>query len=94
MKITKQVTFIAKDDCVNEMKELLKTMVEPSKNEVGCLLYDIFQMKDNPAKFVVIESWENDEALEGHKNSAHYKHYKSTFEPYCKEKYSDDLDFI
>ncbi len=38
MKITKQVTFIAKEDTVQEMKDMLKTMVEPSKNEVGCLL--------------------------------------------------------
>ena len=94
MSITKKVTFIAKDDSINEMKDLLKTMVEPSKNEKGCLYYEIFQLKAQPAKFVVVETWENDEALEGHKTTSHYKHYKSTFEPYCKEKYSDDLEII
>ncbi len=94
MKITKQVTFIAKEDRVQEMKDMLKTMVEPSKNEKGCILYDIFQQKENPRKFVVIESWENEEALEGHKNSEHYKYYKANFEPFCAEKFSDELDFI
>ena len=94
MIITKKVVFVAKDDCIEEMKKLLKTMVQASKDEKGCLLYDIFQSKETPAKFVVIESWENDEALEGHKNSEHYKHYKSNFEPFCKEKYSEELDYI
>lgn len=94
MSITKKVTFIAKDDSIKEMKDLLKTMVEPSKNEKGCLYYEIFQLKAQPSKFVVVETWENDEALEGHKTTAHYKHYKATFEPYCKEKYSDDLEII
>lgn len=94
MNITKKVTFIAKEDSIDEMKALLKTMVEPSKNEKGCLFYEIYQLKENRAKFVVIESWENEESLEGHKTTEHYKHYKSTFEPYCAHKYSDDLEII
>lgn len=94
MIITKKVTFIAKDDSIEEMKALLKTMVEPSKNEKGCLYYEIFQLKENPAKFVVVESWENEESLDGHKTTAHYKHYKATFEPFCASKYSDDLEII
>ncbi len=94
MKVTKQVTFIAKEDSIEQLKDMLKTMVEPSKNENGCLLYDIFQLKDNLRKFVVIESWENEEALDGHKNSEHYKYYKANFEPFCEQKFSDDLDFI
>ncbi|PLY08997.1 MAG: antibiotic biosynthesis monooxygenase [Arcobacter sp.] len=94
MSIIKKVTFIAKDDCIKEMKDLLKTMVEPSKNEKGCLSYEIYQLKENPAKFVVVEAWEDDVSLNGHKTTEHYIHYKATFEPYCKEKYSDDLEII
>ncbi|WP_375723388.1 antibiotic biosynthesis monooxygenase [Arcobacter sp. KX21116] len=94
MNIIKKVTFIAKDDSIKEMKDLLKTMVEPSKNEKGCLSYEIYQLKENPAKFVVVEAWEDEEALEGHKTTEHYKYYKANFEPYCKDKYSDDLEII
>jgi quinol monooxygenase YgiN len=91
MTITKQVTFVAKDSGIEEMKALLKTMVQSSKNEEGCLLYDIFQLKDEPKKFIVVESWADEKALDGHKRSAHYKHYKESFEPYCEEKFSNDL---
>lgn len=94
MQITKTVTFIAKDDSIEELKSLLKTMVEPSKNENGCLLYDIFQVQSEPTRFIVIESWENNDALEGHKHTAHYKHYKANFEQYCAHKSSDDLEIL
>jgi len=94
MTITKQVTFIAKDDSIEQMKELLSTMVDASKVEDGCLLYDIFQLKNQPTKFIVIESWENENALNGHKESTHYKYYKSHFEPFCIDKFSDDLEII
>ena len=94
MSITKQVTFIAKDGCIEELKELLKGMVEPSKAEEGCLFYHICQLKENPKKFVVLESWESEKALDGHKASAHYAYYKSNYEPYCAQKFSDDLEVL
>lgn len=94
MSITKKVTFIAKEDCIEQMKELLRTMVQLSKEEKGCFAYDIFQLKDKPKEFLVVESWANNDALEGHKHSAHYKFYKENYEPFCAQKYSDDLEII
>jgi len=93
MTITKRVTFIAKDDeeSIAKMKALLSAMVEPSKAEKGCIFYEIFQYENNPRKFMAVETWENDEALEGHKASAHYAVYKSSYEPYCEKKYTDEL---
>ncbi len=94
MKITKQVTFIAKKESIEQLKELLYTMIAPSKAEDGCLLYDIFQFKNEPEKFIVVESWRDEKALDGHKASDHYKHYKTNFEQFCAQKYSDDLEIL
>lgn len=91
MIITKNVIFIAKDDTIEELKALLTTMVKPSQEEEGCLLYEIYQKKETPNTFVVIETWANDAALQGHKNSSHYAHYKANFEPFCADKFSDEL---
>jgi len=91
MTITKKVIFVAKDENIEELKALLITMVDASRAEKGCLLYNIYQMKEKPTTFVVVETWENDEALDGHKHSAHYLHYKSNFEPFTADKYSDEL---
>ncbi len=94
MTITKRVTFIAKEDGIEKMKELLTAMVEPSKAEDGCIFYDIFQYEDRPEKFMAVESWRDEKALDGHKASPHYKIYKSSFEPYCLKKYSDELEVL
>ena len=94
MNITKKVIFIAKDNSIDNLKTLLETMVEASRDEEGCLLYNIYQIKNKPNTFVVIETWENEKALNGHKNSTHYKHYKTNFEPYTADKYSDELEIL
>jgi len=91
MAITKNVFFVAKDDSINELKSLLETMVKASQAEEGCLLYNIYQTDNDPKTFVVIETWENESALDGHKNSKHYKHYKANFEPFVANKWSNEL---
>jgi quinol monooxygenase YgiN len=92
--ITKRVTFIAKEGSENKMKELLSAMVAPSKIEDGCIFYEIFQYEENRRKFMAYESWRDEAALDGHKASAHYAVYKSSFEPYCEKKYSDELEVL
>lgn len=94
MNITKKVVFVASENSIEKLKALLEDMVEPSREEAGCLLYNIYQMKDKPTTFVVIETWENDEALNGHKNSSHYNHYKANFAQYVADKYSDELEIL
>jgi quinol monooxygenase YgiN len=94
MTITKRVTFIAKEGCEEKMKELLGAMVKPSKAEKGCIFYEIFQYENNPRKFMAVETWENEAALDGHKASAHYAVYKSSYEPYCEKKYTDELKVL
>jgi quinol monooxygenase YgiN len=94
MTITKRVTFIAKEGCEDKMKELLSAMVVPSKAEEGCIFYEIVQYENNRRKFMAVETWENEAALDGHKASAHYKVYKSSYEPYCEHKYTDELEVL
>ncbi len=91
MTITKSVTFVAKDGCEDKMNELLSAMVAPSKKEKGCLFYEIFQYENDTKRFMAVETWEDEEALNGHKTSEHYKIYKSSYEVYCADKYSDEL---
>ena len=94
MTITKRVTFIAKEGCDEKMKELLSAMVKPSKAEKGCVFYEIFQYENNRRKFMAVETWENEAALDGHKASAHYAVYKASYEPYCENKYTDELEVL
>ncbi len=94
MTITKRVTFIAKEGCEDKMKELLSAMVIPSKAEDGCEFYEIVQYENNRRKFMAVETWRDKTALDGHKTSAHYKVYKSSYEPFCEDKYTDELEVL
>ena len=94
MTITKRVTFLAKEGSEAKMKELLSAMVAPSKIEDGCIFYDIFQYENNRRKFMAVETWRDEAALDGHKSTEHYKVYKSSYEPYCEKKYSDELEVL
>jgi len=94
MKITKKVTFVAKEGHEKQLSTLLNSMIDASRNEQGCLLYDIFQYENNINKFIVLESWANEEALEGHKHSKHYVHYKAHYEVHTAEKASDNLNIL
>ncbi|MEA3512266.1 MAG: putative quinol monooxygenase [Campylobacterota bacterium] len=94
MTITKQVTFIAKEGNEDKMKELLSAMVIPSKAEDGCEFYEIVQYENNRRKFMAVETWRDEKALDGHKASEHYKIYKSSYEPYCEDKYTDELEVL
>jgi quinol monooxygenase YgiN len=94
MTITKRVTFIAKPDGIEKMRELLSAMVIPSKAEDGCIFYEIFQYENQPEKFMAVETWRDEKALDGHKASAHYAIYKSSYEPYCLKKYTNELEVL
>ncbi len=94
MTITKRVTFIAKEGSEEKMKELLSAMVVPSQAEDGCIFYEIFQYEGNRRKFMAYESWRDEKALDGHKTTKHYAVYKSSYEPYCEKKYSDELEVL
>lgn len=94
MTITKRVTFIAKEGCEDKLKELLGAMVAPSKVEEGCIFYEIFQYENNKRKFMAYESWADEASLDGHRASEHYKIYKSSYEPYCEHKYTDELEVL
>jgi len=94
MEITKKVVFIAKDDCVQELKDLLITMVAASRAEPGCSLYNIYQLTEKPTEFTVVETWENADYLKAHGQSNHYNHYKANFEQYTADKYKDDMTIL
>lgn len=94
MKITKKVTFIAKEEHISTVKKLLEDMVAPSLKEPGCLFYYIFQSQNNPRKFFAVESWADEASLEGHKHTEHYAYYKSHYEPFVDDKYTEELDLL
>ena len=63
----------ARSDKVEELRELLIGMIEPSRNEPGCRSYELLQNKPDPADFVFVEEWDDDAAYESHLGTEHFK---------------------
>ena len=57
----------------NEMKlrALLQDLLQPSRDEAGCMSYELFHNEDDPLEFVIVERWADQAAVDLHLASAH-----------------------
>ena len=63
----------AKSETVSEVRELLCSLVEPTRKEFGCITYELLQNTEDPTDFTFVEEWESDAALASHAASDHLK---------------------
>jgi quinol monooxygenase YgiN len=50
----------------------LTALVRPTRNEEGCLLYDLHRSTDVPGDFLFYEIWSSREAHAAHKQTPHF----------------------
>lgn len=62
---------IARPETVEAVKRILVGMLEPSRSEDGCLVYELLQCNDDPADFTFVEEWTDEAALARHAASPH-----------------------
>jgi quinol monooxygenase YgiN len=63
----------AKPEEVEAVKDALMTMVEPTRQEPGCLCYNLHQSKSDPTQFMFYEQWASKEAFDAHGGTPHMK---------------------
>jgi quinol monooxygenase YgiN len=51
--------FKAMEGMDRKLKELLLTLIEPSRSDEGCIDYELHQAIDEPALFIFYETWES-----------------------------------
>lgn len=61
-----------KKDCLENVLALYGELVKKTREEQGCLSYELFQDTENPYILTMIETWESREYLEKHFQSAHF----------------------
>ena len=54
-----------------EVKSILTDLVEPTRQEDGCILYQLLQNQEDSTDFVFVEEWESEELLNAHLDSPH-----------------------
>ena len=71
-------------DHIEEFIAASRLNQENSTKEKGNIRFDIIQKSDDPSVFVFYEVFENDEAINAHKLTAHYLQWKATVEPWME----------
>ena len=62
---------IARPDNVDAVKRILVGMLEPSREEDGCLVYELLQCQEDPTDFTFVEEWSDTAAFERHGTLPH-----------------------
>ena len=79
-KITVLVSFYPKNEKNNEVKEIILAMVDPTRLEEGNEIYNFYEIKNDDGKnisFHLFEVYKDIAALDFHRNTSHYKNYRS-----------------
>lgn len=56
---------------VEEARALLTSLLAPTRQEAGCIQYELLQNQADPTDFTFVEEWESHAALDTHLASAH-----------------------
>ena len=82
-KIIVQASFHPKKDKVNEVKEIILSMIKPTRSEEGNELYNFYEEKNKDDKIIsfhLFEIYKDSAALDFHRDTSHYKNYRSKIE--------------
>lgn len=71
---------VALPDKVEELKSVLIRLIEPTRQEYGCIIYELLQNQENPTDFTFVEEWESQALLKKHLASAHIAEAESKLE--------------
>lgn len=64
-------TIPAKQGSEDAIRAALTELVEATRQEEGCVSYDLYESQAAPGTFVTVEVWRDQEALDGHMQSPH-----------------------
>ena len=79
-KIVVLASFYPKNEKNNEAKETILAMVTPTRSEEGNEIYNFYEVKNDDDKnisFHLFEVYKDPAALDFHRNTSHYKNYRS-----------------
>lgn len=77
--------FQARHGRADEVEPLLRGFVEPSRDEDGCLFYDLCRSIEDPDQFVIVDGWRDHAAFEAHAGTERVARTLAALEPMLLE---------
>ncbi len=65
-------TYTVSDGFGDKVAELLKGYVPKVLTEPGCIAFDVYRSNDNPNRFVLVEQYTGQAAVEAHMSADHF----------------------
>jgi len=65
--------MVANPEAIDEVRSILVGLVEPTRAEPGCVVYELLQNNSDPTDFTFVEEWESDAALDAHLSTEHIR---------------------
>jgi quinol monooxygenase YgiN len=59
----------------DQVAAALLELAGPSRQEPGCILYDVCRAQADPDVLLVLEEWESQEALDAHMATPHFQEF-------------------
>jgi len=81
---------VARGGSENQLRELLRGMLAPTRAESGCKLYELYE-SDSKGRFYFYEVWESQAALDQHAASPHFKHLEQTVGELVQEPFEVNI---
>ncbi|MGB3856664.1 MAG: putative quinol monooxygenase [Methanosarcina flavescens] len=75
-----------KPEKVQEFMDLCKNLVEATLKEEGCIEYGLHQDLENSGVITFLEEWEDENSLDRHLHSSHFKEIFPLFPEYCEKE--------
>jgi quinol monooxygenase YgiN len=73
MKKTINARITVKPDAIDQFLSYANLIVLASNLEQGCLVYNLYQEVGIPSSFIFYEEYENQEAVDFHNSTNHFK---------------------
>lgn len=69
----------ARPDATSQLRDVLEGLVVPTRQEPGCISYEMLEDIDDPTKFTFVEEWTDGDALDAHFATEHIQDAISRF---------------
>ena len=73
MQVSVIVNETIKEGQLGAFLEYMREMIALTKEENGCIAYDLYEATDGSGEIVMVELWESQEALDDHMQTEHFK---------------------
>ncbi len=85
-EIIVNAVITVKAGLADQVFPILSAVYKASQNEPGCLRYSLHQSIEDEHQFMLYEVYQDEEALEAHIASDHYKAYREQIELYLIDR--------